>query len=107
MFIQGQQVVCIDDEFLPWVHQFYNELPQKDHCYTVRTVMLGAASSNNGIPTPTARQEDIAILLEELLNPELGTPPQEAGFLASRFVPLSELTEEEIMSVTQPEEQYV
>jgi hypothetical protein len=107
MFLQHQQVVCIDDEFPKWVHGIYKELPQKDHCYTVRSVLLGASSSGDKCPTPSNRQEDVAILVKELHNPEMGNPPQEAGFLASRFVPLTELSEEEILRITQPEEQYV
>ena len=105
MFIEGQQIVCVNDEFPAWVHKLYKELPQRDHVYTVRALMLGASNART-TPTPADRTEEIAVLLFELVNPSYGQGKEtnEAGFNAERFVPLTELTEEEIMALTKPKE---
>lgn len=104
MFIEGQQVVCINDEFPEWAHRRYDELPQKDTVYTVRAIRPGITDTGKKTPflagDKQRGQEDISILVFELVNPEYGPEgrKQEAGFKIDRFVPLEELTEEEILN---------
>ncbi len=44
MFKTGQQVVCINDEFDPWVFDLYRALPKKNRIYTVRAVGVGRSN---------------------------------------------------------------
>jgi hypothetical protein len=48
MFQNGQRVVCIDDQFDPWVYDLYKELPKRNKTYTVRA--MGAGRSNPPFP---------------------------------------------------------
>ena len=41
MFSTGQKVVCINDQFEPWVYDLYRALPKKDKVYTVRAIAPG------------------------------------------------------------------
>lgn len=102
MFQTGQKVVCINDEFEPWVYDLYRSLPKKNRIYTVRAVGVGRSNpkftvnDDAEIKLKTA-DFDILILLQELLNPDdpHSSVKQELGFRSERFAPLEEETEEE------------
>jgi hypothetical protein len=102
MFQTGQKVVCIDDEFAPWVYDLYRALPKKDRTYTVRAVAVGRSNPTFAVTDEadlqiTGAEFDMLILLEELLNPEdpHSTVKQELGFRAERFAPMLEEEHEE------------
>lgn len=102
MFKTGQQVVCIDDQFEPWVFDLYKSLPKKDEVYTVRALRAGRSKPkftvNDDAEIKLADAEfDILILLKELLNPDdpHSSVKQELGFRSDRFAPLLEETVEE------------
>jgi len=100
MLIQGQKVVCINDAWSQSTLSWYSSLPKKGSVYTVRAVMPGRG--NQQLSPPYKFTEEIAILLEELINPAYGPEGRkvEAGFNAERFSPLEELTEEQIMEMS-------
>jgi hypothetical protein len=97
MFQTGQRVVCINDDFAPWVYDLYRALPRKDQIYTVRSVAIGRSNptfqvnEDAEIQLKTA-EIDILILLKELINGEdpHSSVKQELGFRAERFAPLQE-----------------
>lgn len=95
MYLTGQKVVCVDDQFDPAVRKFYTALPVRENVYVVRGIAPGV----------TLKMEDeIAVYLIGLTNPCSETPPhRERGFRPERFAPLQELTEEQILSESQPE----
>ncbi len=102
MFKTGQQVVCIDDQFDPWVFDLYQALPKKDQIYTVRAIRSGRSKPqfvvNDDAQIQLAGAEfDILLLLNELHNPDdpHSSVKQELGFRSERFAPLLEQTEEE------------
>lgn len=102
MFQTGQQVVCINDEFEPWVYDLYRSLPKKGKIYTVRAVGVGRSNPKFTVNEDAEIQLkeadfDIMILLKELLNPDdpHSSVKQELGFRSERFAPLQEDTEEE------------
>lgn len=102
MFQTGQKVVCINDEFEPWVFDLYRSLPKKDRIYTVRAVGVGRSNPTFTVNDDAeiklkAAEFDILILLKELLNPDdpHSSVKQELGFRSERFAPLEEETEEE------------
>jgi hypothetical protein len=97
MFQTGQRVVCIDDDFEPWVFDLYKALPKRNEIYTVRA--MGSGRSNpqfvldeDANLTIGGADYDILILLEELHNPDdpHSSIKQELGFRAERFAPLQE-----------------
>jgi len=97
MFKTGQKVVCIDDEFAPWVYDLYRALPKKDHTYTVRAISVGRSNpkfevNDDAELKMTDAEFDMLLLLEELLNPEdpHSSVKQELGFRAERFAPMLE-----------------
>lgn len=97
MFQTGQRVVCIDDQFDPWVYDLYKALPRKNGIYTVRALGMGRSNPTFALDEEarlkiTAAEFDLLILLEELHNPEdpHSTIRQELGFRAERFAPLEE-----------------
>lgn len=97
MFSTGQRVVCINDDFEPWVYDLYQSLPKKDKVYTVREVGAGRSNptfaiDDNAEIKLTGAEFDFLILLKELIN---GDDPhssvkQELGFRAERFAPLQD-----------------
>ncbi|MBL9130684.1 MAG: hypothetical protein JNG86_05765 [Verrucomicrobiaceae bacterium] len=102
MFQTGQKVVCINDEFAPWVYDLYRALPKKDKVYTVRAVGAGRSNPKFAVNEDaeikmTDAEFDLLILLEELLNPEdpHSSVKQELGFRAERFAPMLEEDVEE------------
>jgi len=102
MFKTGQQVVCIDDQFDPWVFDLYKSLPKKDQIYTVRALRAGRSNPqfvvNDDAEIKLAGAEfDLLLLLKELHNPDdpHSSVKQELGFRSERFAPLLEQTEEE------------
>jgi hypothetical protein len=44
MFQNGQRVVCINDDFEPWVFDLYRALPKKDQVYTIRSIGVGRSN---------------------------------------------------------------
>lgn len=103
MFMQGQKVVCINDSWSQLTLSYYIALPIKDGVYTIRAIMPGRGNQQT-VP-PYKFTEEIAVLLEELINPEYGPEGKktEAGFNAERFVPLEELSEEQILAFNKEE----
>jgi hypothetical protein len=83
----GQRVVCINDTFEPWVHEYYDQLPTKGQTYTIRAVTLGRGTLVG------SELAEVKLLLEELHNPpdphHKGS--DELGFRSDRFAPLEEL----------------
>lgn len=101
MFQNGQKVVCIDDDFDPWVFDLFTALPKKNSVYTVRAVKSGRSNPSFVVDEDAnlsigSAEFDILILLEELINPEdpHSSIQQELGFRAERFAPLQEDLEE-------------
>ena len=102
MFEIGQKVVCVNDQFEPWVYDLYRSLPKKDKVYTVRAVSVGRSNPtfvvNDDAEIKLKGAEfDILILLKELNNPDdpHSSVKQELGFRSERFAPLQEDSEEE------------
>lgn len=102
MFSTGQRVVCIDDEFAPWVFDIYKALPKKNSVYTVRAVAPGRSNPTFGFDAEarmimTGADFDILVLLAELHNPDdpHSSVKQELGFKGERFAPMDELAETE------------
>jgi hypothetical protein len=88
MFITGQRVVCINDQFESWVHKLYAELPKKDNTYTVRKVYIGKQDLKD------RDGGSVGIILKEIRNPIDPTCKsglQELGFNSERFAPLDEI----------------
>jgi hypothetical protein len=83
----GQRVVCINDTFEAWVHEYYDQLPTKGRTYQIRAVSLGRATLVG------SEMAEVRLLLEELHNPSdphhMGG--EELGFRSDRFAPLEEL----------------
>ena len=44
MFQTGQRVVCINDDFEPWVFDLFKSLPKRDQIYTVRAIRPGRSN---------------------------------------------------------------
>ena len=101
MFATGEKIVCINDEFAPWVFDLYKQLPKKGSIYTVRATGMGAANPNWAISDEGifrgATEPDFNVLLEELHNPDDTTCSfkQELSFKAERFAPVEEVELEE------------
>ncbi len=101
MFQTGQKVVCINDQFDPWVFDLFRALPRKGTIYTVRAVRPGRSNPHFVVDEEanlkmTGAEFDILLLLDELINPNdpHSSVPQELGFRAERFAPLEENLEE-------------
>ena len=95
MFKTGQKVVCINDEFEPWVYDLYRNLPKKDKTYIVRAIGVGRSDPkfvlDEDINLKMASAEfNIIIYLNELKNPDdpHSSQKQELGFKSDRFAPL-------------------
>jgi hypothetical protein len=102
MFSTGQKVVCINDQFEPWVYDLYTALPKKGRTYTVRAISPGRSQPKFSVNEDaeiklTSAEFDILLLLKELRNGEdpHSSTKQELGFRAERFAPLEEDSEEE------------
>ncbi len=110
MFQTGQKVVCINDEFAPWVYDLYRALPKKDHTYTIRAIAVGRSNPKFEVNDDAEIKMkdadfDMLVLLEELINPEdpHSSVRQELGFRAERFAPmLTEDVEEEAEAWVDP-----
>jgi hypothetical protein len=101
MFTTGQKVVCINDQFEPWVYDLYRALPKKGRTYTIRAMSVGRSNPKFSVNDDaelklTDAEFDILVLLKELQNPEdpHSSVKQELGFRSERFAPLEEDTEE-------------
>ena len=73
MFSTGQRVVCINDDFEPWVFDLYRSLPKKDKVYTIRAVSAGRSNPTFALNDDaqiemTGAEFDIRVLLKELNN---------------------------------------
>ncbi len=97
MFTNGQRVVCINDDFEPWVFDLYKSLPKKNKVYTVRAVSVGRSNPKFAVNDDAeiklvGAEFDVMILLKELNNPDdpHSSAKQELGFRAERFAPLEE-----------------
>jgi hypothetical protein len=102
MFQTGQKVVCINDQFEPWVYDLYTALPKKDRIYTVRAMSAGRSNPKFSVNDDaeiqlTDAEFDILLLLKELQNPDdpHSSVKQELGFRSERFAPLETDSEEE------------
>ena len=102
MFHTGQKVVCINDQFEPWVYDLYLSLPKKDSTYTVRAMSAGRSTPKFSVNEDakiqlTDAEFDILLLLKELHNPDdpHSSVKQELGFRSERFAPLETDSEEE------------
>jgi hypothetical protein len=102
MFHTGQKVVCINDQFEPWVYDLYLSLPKKDSTYTVRAMSAGRSNPKFSVNEDakiqlTDAEFDILLLLKELHNPDdpHRSVKQELGFRSERFAPLETDSEEE------------
>ncbi len=82
----GQRVICVNDTFEVWIHEYYDQLPVKDKTYTIRAVTLGRGTL---VGSDSA---EVRLLLEELHNEadphHIGA--EELGFRSDRFAPLEE-----------------
>lgn len=101
MFQTGQRVVCINDDFEPWVFDLFKSLPRRDLIYTVRAIRPGRSNPSFAIDEDanlsiSSAEFDILVLLDELHNPDdpHSSIKQELGFRAERFAPLEEDLEE-------------
>ena len=102
MFQTGQKVVCINDQFEPWVYDLYTALPKKDRIYTVRAMSAGRSNPKFSVNDDaeiqlTDAEFDILLLLKELQNADdpHSSLKQELGFRSERFAPLQTDSEEE------------
>ncbi len=90
MFVKGQKVVCVNDDFSGLVRKIYAQLPARDSVYTVRAVFLGRG--NAGAAGSGQQDGEIGVLLEELRNPRDPALKNgldgELGFNSERFAPL-------------------
>lgn len=101
MFLVGQQVVCTNDQFDPWVYDLYTALPKKDSVYTIRAVSPARSKPVFGFDDEaqlklTGCDFDILVLLQELHNPDdpHSSVKRELGFRAERFAEMLEESEE-------------
>ena len=105
---QGQQVICIDDNFPAWARAMYDNLPVKDVTYTIRDVMIGCN------PIGVVKQDislepnkfigiaEVTLLLVEITNKKNEVLKQEMGFKSDRFRPLEEIETKESKVVSKP-----
>jgi hypothetical protein len=96
MFLKGQKVVCVDDNFTAAARLLFKHLPVKDVVYTVREVYVGRG---NLLKADSGKMDgEIGILLVELVNPPDPSLKKgllyELGFKAERFAPLETLPDE-------------
>ena len=96
MFLKGQKVVCIDDNFTAAARLMFKQLPVRDVVYTVREVYVGRG---NVLKADSGKMDgEIGILLVELVNPPDPALKKglvyELGFKAERFAPLETLPDE-------------
>lgn len=90
MFVKGQKVVCVNDQFPAAALKLYSQLPKKDSVYTVRSVYIGRG--NYTLAKSGQMEGEIGLLLEELINPRdpslKANLTGELGFNSERFAPL-------------------
>lgn len=92
MYITGQKVICVNDQF-PSLHRMaYQKLPEKGKIYTVRAVYLGR---HQLVPEkPGASDGAVGILLHEIRNQDhearFSRDGREPGFSSDRFAPFEE-----------------
>ena len=98
--IAGSKVVCINDEFPNWAKAMYNALPVKDKIYTVRDVMPGVnpkfVGKNPDGSNVFAGDPEIAITLEEIVNPIDPKSGYEYAYKSDRFAHLSDPIKEKV-----------
>jgi hypothetical protein len=90
MFVKGQKVVCINDDFPPEARKLFVDFPKKGSIYTVRAMYIGRGSYYRH--ESGQKDGEIGLLLEEVLNPRDPSLKQglngELGFNSERFAPL-------------------
>ena len=89
MFHTGQKVVCINDQFEPWVYDLYLSLPKKDSTYTVRAMSAGRSNPKFSVNEDakiqlTDAEFDILLLLKELQS--IVRPPFVSNVFRKIFV---------------------
>ena len=94
-------MVCVDDQFDPWVYDLYKALPKKGDVYTIRTVSVARskpvfAFDDDAQIKLAGCEFDVMVLLQELRNPDdpHSSVKQELGFRAERFAEMLEESEE-------------
>ena len=104
MYQTGQRIVCINDDFEPWVYDLYRSLPKRNQLYTVRSIGMGRSNPKFEVDAGAnlqikSAEVDFIVLLKELNNPDdpHSSLKQELGFRAERFAPLKEDEVEEEM----------
>lgn len=99
MFVNGDQVVCVDDDFELWAYELYDELPIKSHTYTIRSVSMGRTNpQDQGLDSM-----EQSVTLNEIKNgidPHYTGGQKELEFRASRFRKLKETFEENVLRQT-------
>lgn len=97
MYQTGQRIVCINDDFEPWVFDLYRSLPKRNQIYTVRSIGMGRSNPKFVVDDDAnlqiqSAEVDFIVWLKELVNPDdpHSTVKQELGFRAERFAPLKE-----------------
>lgn len=89
----GSKVVCVDDRFPAEASQLFKALPIQDRVYQIRSMEVGVNWKGEA--------GEVAVLLEELVNPTSTTPPhRERGFNQERFreiQPPAEVEAEELV----------
>ena len=106
MFVKGQKVVCVNDQFPAPALKLYSQLPKKDSVYTIRSVYIGRG---NYTRAKSGQMEgEIGLLLEELINPRdpslKANLTGELGFNSERFAPLVQEEDELSWSETKSDE---
>jgi hypothetical protein len=79
MFKTGQQVVCIDDQFDPWVFDLYKSLPKKDQIYTVRALRAGRSNPKFTVTDDAGRTDAVttSVRISGPPAPPPRSPPEE------------------------------
>lgn len=98
MFIPGQKVACVNDQFPLGTDKLYTALPRKDTIYTVRDLIPGVSLANS--------EGEVAVYLVELVNPA-NRHGIEYGFNAERFAPLDTVEDEAEIYVAKEEPELV
>lgn len=91
MFEPNDKVVCIDDQFLPFIKRLYKALPSKGRTYVVRDVLMGFEPVSRKGERPKGA---VRLLLVGLVNPPATGTTMERGFNAERFRKLDEIREQ-------------
>lgn len=91
-FFTGQRVVCVNDSFPNWALVLYDNLPNKNVTYVIRSTSMGRCDiSDGGLDSMV---ESVTLMeLKNGLDPHYKGGEQELQFNANRFRPLVEQKE--------------